>query len=238
MLPLKISCWALTVILVQFTNAYIQQTPTSCLDHLKNGVQTNGYYSMVLDNGETITVYCDFTSEPGSAWTLVMSWAHIHKDLPAFFSAALTEDEPVNEKTANWIAYRLSKKEMTSIKSHSSHWRLTCSFDQLKVDYRDYVRGKFKDLDVTTYLGNQQCKKVEYVNIRGHVGYQKTAAFWQKSSEYILHIDSSIRACQYDATAGAVTSEDNFGCHGYVNPKFRCTSGPSATTQYWFGGYL
>eukprot|EP00794_Sanderia_malayensis_P018051 gene18051-19860_t len=129
---------------------------------------------------------------------------------------------------------------MLYLQSHSTHWRATCSFDQLKVDYRDYMRGNFQDFDIMSYLGGGACKKVEYINIRGHARYHVTAPFWQVKNAYTLHIDSNYNTCQYGgaATGGSVSSEDNFGYYHSVNPKFRCTSGPSATTQYWFGGYL
>ena len=107
---------ALQVFLVHnhgIDGAVIKSFPQTCLDYLKDGVQANGYYSVAGQNGETTIVYCDFTSEPGSAWTLVMSWSLANKNLAAFKSNPLTENVPVNEKTPNWIAYRLPKPEMS-----------------------------------------------------------------------------------------------------------------------------
>ena len=216
----------------------IKTIPKTCLDYLKAGAKANGYYSVAGQNGETITVYCDFTSEPGSAWTMVISWSFANKHVPVFRSKSLTENSPVNEKSPNWVAYRLPKQQMVFIKSHSTHWRATCSFDKFNVDYRDYVRGNFKDFDITTFLGYKQCKKVEYINIRGYVGYHQKVAFWQVVNTYLFVTDSHYRGCDFDATSGATPSEDNFGYYGVTNTKFRCTSGPSATTQYWFGGYI
>ena len=212
--------------------------PTSCLSYLKDGVEKNGYYSIAFKNGETLTVYCDFTSEPGSAWTLVMSWAMENNNVPAFYTKALPEDAPVNDKTPNWTIYRLPKTKMAALKLQSTHWRSTCSFEHFGVDYKDYVRGKFKEFDISTFLGAGTCQKVEYINIRGNIGYYTTVPFWQSKNSYLLHTDSSVAKCQYRGRLGAVSSEDNFGHQGFTNPKFRCTSGPNATTQYWFGGYL
>jgi len=141
--------------------------PTSCLSYLKDGVEKNGYYSIAFKNGETLTVYCDFTSEPGSAWTLVMSWAMENNNVPAFYTKALPEDAPVNDKTPNWTIYRLPKTKMAALKLQSTHWRSTCSFEHFGVDYKDYVRGKFKEFDISTFLGAGTCQKVEYINIRG-----------------------------------------------------------------------
>ena len=98
-------CVTLQVLLVQYTDGYEAKViPRSCLDHLRSGSQTNGYYSIAAQNGASVTVYCDFTSEPGSAWTLVMSWSFENKNLAAFRSGSLTQNIPVNEKTPNWIA--------------------------------------------------------------------------------------------------------------------------------------
>ena len=235
---ITLSCVTLQIYLIYCTDGYEARViPKSCLDHLRSGSQTNGYYSIAVQNGASVTVYCDFTSEPGSAWTLVMSWSNENKNLAAFRSVSLTQNAPVNEKTPNWIAYRLPKDLMNSVKSQSSHWRATCSFDKVTFDYRDYMRGSVKDLDITTYIGNGVCKKVEFINIRGIVGYQVTTDFWQETNTWMLHTDSSYTGCHFNAAAGAVSSEDNFGHHANTNKKFRCTSDPSATTQYWFGGY-
>jgi len=226
----------------------IQIHPTianeTCLDLLKSGVQTNGYYK-VWRNGAPQKVFCDFTSEPDSAWTLVMSWSHANFNTPAFYSKSLAQDAPVNERIPNWDVYRMSSDDMTKLRVKSSHWRLTCSFDkvdvgykkEMRVDYRDYVRGKFSEFDITTYNGGGSCNKIEYVNIRGHGGHE-TARFWQIPNTCLLHIDSSAPGCQFDAHSGSKNSEDNFGFHKNANPNFRCTSDPTATTNYWFGGYI
>ena len=230
---------ALHIFVVLAANGQPFQAPhQSCLDHLQSGTSKNGYYSITDQSGSSLTVYCDFESEPGSAWTLVMSWSFQNKDLPAYRSASLKENVLVNEKTPNWIAYRQSKNAINFLKSQSSHWRATCCFDKVKFDYRDYMRGSFNDFDITTFQGDNQCKKVEYINIRGHVGYQVTVAFWQKENAYLVHTDSSYRSCQYGGAPASSFEEDNFGHYNYYNSHFRCTSDPSATTQYWFGGYI
>jgi len=226
--------------LMHLTNAVVE----SCLDLRKSGVQTNGYYKVEV-NLATWRVYCDFTSEPDSAWTLVMSWSHGNARTPAFQSKSLAEEAAVNERNPNWDVYRMSKDQITHFREKSSHWRATCGFDkmdigykdEMKVDYRDYMRGKFSEFDITTYYGYGHCGKVEYINVRGHGGHE-TARFWQVPSTYFLHTDSSSPGCKFNAKSGSKPSEDNFGFNGVSNPNFRCTSGPSATTQYWFGGYI
>ena len=48
----------------------------SCKNHFKAGQIKNGYYLIEEKNSSQIsTVYCDFNSEPGMAWTLAMSYS-------------------------------------------------------------------------------------------------------------------------------------------------------------------
>ena len=120
---------------------------------------------------------------------------------------------------------------MTSLQSHSTHWRETCSYPTHGVDFRDYVRGNFKDFNIVTYNGAGQCKKVEFVNIRGHVGMHCTARFWQKTGAWGLHIDSSHTGCHFKPTSGSVSGEDNFGFYEVTNPKFRCSKDDQSTNS-------
>jgi len=209
----------------------------SCMDLFKSGQRSDGYYQIVGADGEIWIVYCDFQSELGSIWTLVMSWSFQNKEGPAFKTKSLAEDAPVNELSPNWGVYRMSKNQMLFLKEKSTHWRSTCSYDKMDVDYVDYVRGNFGAFDITSFSGYGTCETVEYINVRGHIGHE-TAAFWQNPG-WILHTDTAgTRGCKFDATTGSKSSEDNFGYYVYPNPAFRCTSSPDATTQYWFGSYL
>ena len=49
--------------------------PRSCVDHLKNGADKCGYYKIYDAAGNGFIVYCDMETEPGAAWTLIMSWS-------------------------------------------------------------------------------------------------------------------------------------------------------------------
>jgi len=231
--------WVL--ILMQLTNATLNKgfhhIPNSCADLFRNGHSSDGYYQIAGADGETWIVYCDFNSELGSVWTLVMSWSFANTKMPAFKSASLTEDAPVNEHSPNWQVYRMSRDQMNFLKAKSTHWRATCQFDIVDVDYRDYVRGNFADFDITSFQGEGVCKAVEYINVRG-IGGHKTVAFWQEQGRYTLHTYTTTSRCEFDASAGAKHGEDNFGHYGSTNSAFRCTSGSSATTQYWFGSYI
>ena len=179
------------------------------------------------------------TSEAGSAWTLVMSYALKNRQMKEIQNeGSMAKNAPVNEHSPNWNLYRMSLSQMTHLKSQSTHWRTTCSFPTHKVDYTDYVRAKFTDFDVMTFIGAGICKKVEYINIRGYQCAQCTSMWWQNA--YAAHIDSgsTSTACQLVPTQGSVPSEDNFGYYASYNNKFRCSAGPLSTTNWWFGGYL
>lgn len=231
---------SLICILINMHRTYAQTCdgakyfPNSCVDILKSGMDTNDIYQIAGANGETWSVYCDFTTEPGSAWTLVMSWSLENKDTPAFTSKSFSEDAPLNGMTPNWTIYRMSKEQMSFLKTKSTHWRATCSFEQIEIDYRDYMRGKFEDTDITTLVSSWGCHNVEYINILGNVG-TGTVAFLQNYQNF-LHTHSSQNICDFIST-GLGNDDDMFGWYGNTNPDFRCTASPTATTQYWFGSY-
>jgi len=186
----------------------------------------NGFYWLFDDQNQRYVAYCDLSSEPGAAWTLVVSWNKAPKGLPHFWYKTLLQDAPVNHNTPNWNVYRQTLARMKSLRNRSTHWRATCSFNLIKeIDYRDYLRGKFSDFDIMTFLGVGKCFPVEYVNIRGHAaGSGTTAQFWQIHNANFLHIDSTASGCGFKPNAGAVTTEDNFGYYHRFNSNFRCTA--------------
>ena len=132
---------------------------------------------------------------------------------------------------------RLDYANMKPIQKYTTLWRMTCSFQTSGIDYRDYVRGKKQELDVITFDGDLICKKVEYVNIRGHMCLQCTVSFYQRDN-CNLHLNSDITACDFHGSHGAVYSEDNFGCYMGVHSAFRCARNPESTSQVWFGDYI
>ena len=212
--------------------------PTSCLDYLLKGACKCGVYKLYDNSGNSFPAYCDLKSEPGTAWTLVMSWSTQNRRLPAFMKIPFKYNAPVNENAHNWNLYRLSLARMRSLQDHSTHWRSTCSYPTHGVDFKDYVRGNFKDFNIVDYLRRGKCKKVEYINIRGHMGIHQTVPFWQSANSDMLHTDSSYTNCQFKPKSGSVSGEDNFGHYATINPKFRCTQGSHSTTQWWFGAHL
>ena len=132
---------------------------------------------------KTYPAYCDMKSELDTAWTFVMSWCTTNRNLPAFSKYPFSNNSPQNEDALNWDLYRLSLTRMTYLMEMFSHWRATCSYPLKGIDFRDYLRGNFNDFDIS-FVGTGVCKKVEYVNIRGHVGTDVTARFLQKLNAY------------------------------------------------------
>ena len=155
-----------------------------------------------------------------------------------FKTVPLYEDKPINEDGPQWNVYRLSLSKMKQLRSRLTHWRVTCSFQLDGLVYRDFVRAKIIDFDPLTLKGASICKRVEYINVRGHSCSECDVAWWQ--DDVMLHHDSSKSAvCEFVSSSGAVQSEDNFGYYDVANPNFRCTeSGRESTTNYWFGSYL
>ena len=214
--------------------------PRSCLDYLKQGILKNGFYLLYDDNDQLYTAFCDLSIEPGSAWTLVVSWVTAkYKELPYFKNKAFTEDAPINEDNPNFQIYRQAFDRMISIQTQSTHWRATCNVYQstTRIDYQDYLRGKFSDFDIMNYDGGLSCQPVEYINILGNVsGSGTTVGFWASGS-FFLHIDSSDTGC--DFLPLATPRVDYFGYYGDgLSSEFRCSQYESRTTQWWFGGYL
>ena len=213
--------------------------PRSCLDYLKQGILKNGFYLLYDDDDQLYTAFCDLSSEPGTAWTLVTSWVSTnYKDLPYFNYRAFNEDAPINEDNPNFEIYRQTLNRMISLRTLSTHWRATCDFKRTALDYRDYLRGKFSDFDIIYYDGGLSCQPVEYVNILGNVaGRGTTVGFWQTSGSYFLHIDSSDTGCEFLPLADPRV--DYFGYYGDgLSSEFRCSRDEYTTTQWWFGGYL
>ena len=226
-----------------YTGTLCQKPPTSCKDYYKTGANTTGNYSIVDQQNQPMTVYCDFSSEPGFVWTLIQSQSLANKASFQFKPFYLT-DEPISEDVPNWDAYRLSLSHMKFIRSHTTHWRATCNFPTDVFDFRDYLRSNFDNFDLldASSDGKGKCMEYEFLNIRGIECSNCTAATWYGlyNKVYIsYHIDSSYnpQGCEFDAKSGSVDSEDNFGHYYHTNTNFRCTASPTSTTQIWFGSH-
>ena len=142
-----------------------------------------------------------------------------------------------NQHTPNWERYRIGKGRMWNIKAQSSHWRVTCDFPYFGVDYKDYVRATFKNLNPLKYDASGRCQEMEYINIQGFNCTRCTAAWWQTKKQFLTHFSDQDN-CEFGKTPGALANEANFG--GYwknnVSSAFRCSVKETSSTNHWFGG--
>ncbi|XP_020911400.1 uncharacterized protein LOC110249158 [Exaiptasia diaphana] len=212
----------------------------SCLDHFRNGAKENGIYTITDISGDSYPVFCDLTSEPRFAWTLILSQAFRNRNLAAFCSKPLPQNYPLNADSPNWEAYRLSLGRMQRLSQQSTHVRVTTSFPEYNVEFRDYFRTKLSHFDILSFYGSKSCFFMEIIDVRNHKGFNVTVGFWQLEAEF-LHTDTEHKTCQFDASRGSLGSENNFGSYcqaNCVNPVFRGCEKDDSTTNYWFGGYM
>lgn len=181
-------------------------------------------------------MFCDFSSEPGWAWTLVMSQSFGSRS-ESFAKTSFQGGGFKNQHKPNWEKYRIGKGRMWIIKAQSSHWRVTCDFPNFGVDYKGYARAPFKNLNPLKYDASGECREMEYINIRGHNCTKCKAAWWQTKKQFLTHFSDQDR-CQFGTTPEFVHNEASFG--GYwknnVNLEFRCSTKETSSTNHWFGG--
>ena len=208
--------------------------PKNCSEFLP-GSHASGNYSIYDDNGNPFTVWCHLDHAQGKAWTLVTSVSLGNVAETSLTKIQLKLNAPVNDNNPNLYQYRMSLTRMKQIRAMSTYWYAVCNFNGTMSDRRDTVRGKLSELDPIAYTGNGECRKVEYINIRGFTCKQCTVLWYQVTGN-MLHVDSSVDgSCDLDARCGAVSSEDNFGLYGgSVNNNFTCTENDASTTSWWF----
>ena len=180
------------------------------------------------------TVFCDFDSNSTMAWTLIQSYQLQYTT--TFWHKSFKIDFPVNESSPRWDKYRLSRSRMLSIEADSSKWRVTCRYDTDGVVYRDYLQATVQQLNIMTF-NNDTCILVERADIRGYYCFHCSVHLIQHEL-FTFHSDSYF-GCEFKPSHSLPcrkAGEDNFGLYGCINPKHRCSSHPTATTQTWFGG--
>ena len=196
------------------------------------GMTTSGFYRIQGNSGGELKAYCDMTSEPNSAWTLVLSYSFKNASQ---FRESLMNDFQVSVDNSNWSHYRLSKGQMDDLKKISTHWRITCSFLDYGVDYKDYLRANFSAFDPTKFNSAGGCKPVELINIRGKT-CQNCEANFKQSTKTLHHVKNY---CYYGNNVDTKTNlNEYFGNYQTNDENFRCTSDPEKTTNMWFGGYI
>ncbi|KAL9986517.1 hypothetical protein ACROYT_G000679 [Oculina patagonica] len=226
-----------------YTGHRCQKTLRSCHDILLSGRHENGIYQIRNETNGTLSVYCDFDSEPGAAWTLVQSYS-LEKGQRGsvndiFSEKPLFKDFPVNEDSPDdWSSYRLSLADMKLIRAHSTHWRATCEFPTIGIDFRDYFRALLNDYDGMKKHFNPKCKRIEFINVRGNQCIDCTAITITVpvSAPLLMSYNPSMISCDFDGEPnGGISGETNFGDYINSNPAFRCSATSDSTTQYWFG---
>ena len=98
-LRVSLEKWSLMLI-----NNFYLANKSSCVDWYAVGARKNGIYAVSDKTGFIHHVYCDFSSEPNFAWTLVTSFSLENKDL--FKSNPFSKDDPISEHEPNWKKYR------------------------------------------------------------------------------------------------------------------------------------
>ena len=220
--------------------------PTTCQDYWTVPKPSSGIYKVYDSNGNAFQVFCDFDSEKGIAWTLVTSCRRDQTPVSFLqtFSAA-----NINVVGSEWANYHLSKAAMSFVSQTSTHWRVTCEYNTLGVDYVDYIRSKINETSLLTYqdIGlsyANRCSKVEYANVRGRQCEHCTVAILQYAA-YNMHIShpvGSIYGCDIktsDFAEGCGSNEHYFGYFkdgNCVTGHNRCAATSDSTTQFWFGG--
>ena len=148
--------------------------------------------------------------------------------------------QAISDDALDWQAYLIKRPNLLWLRDHSTHWRAICRYDTDGTVYTDYLRASFEDFDIIKDVPTVEdtCSPCEYVNIRGNECVTCTILTGYKKGIYPLHVDTyfSHRSCDFNATMTAIYDEDNFGRYDSGNPKFRCTSKSSDTTQFWIGG--
>ena len=211
---------------------------TSCRGYA-NGTRNPDKYYIRNREDKAVRVFCDFEKDSNISWTLVQSYSlGLHKVYQEPFFTNLPKN---SSKPTNWFSYRLGKEMMQWIQTDSTKWRVTCDFDKnLTAIKTDYIEGEKADVDIMNFNGLEKCKKVNYVNIRGHNCSDCTAVLYQ-TSNYPLHIDArkSKTKCEFTVTDPKSCSsggEDSFGLYNCPHQDHRCSATDTSTTNTWLGG--
>ena len=220
--------------------AFYSQWPRSCLDLMRSGARASSFYYIRDSRNNPIPVFCDLTSEPGWAWTLVMSQSFRNRKIKQLMRVPLYRDAPLNVSNPNWDEYRLSLQQMNDLRAVSSHWRITCNFPTEVLEYRDYTRGNFSRVNLLSFDGHNVCKKVDYMNVKGRNCSHCPVAWWQDSVT-IFHHDLSLGRCFFETFIRRVSSvynADYFGWYENVDSSFACCLDDSSSTNHWFGAHV
>ncbi|XP_065836380.1 uncharacterized protein [Oscarella lobularis] len=222
-------------------------TNRTCLDHLRRGTNTSGVYAVEDTRGRSYSVFCDFDSEKGAAWTLIEAFPRNKaegKDLKSPFTSFGT-NKPVNENMPDLVTYRLSRDRMLSLKGSSTHWRATCGLrpGHLVVSYQDYARSKFTNANGNILARSHPAARndiqMEYMGLYG-VSCSHCMVPWYSGISEHIHFDYKLNDMgdfPSSSKPPPIDSADSFGLYKDIDPLHTCAEDSLAPTQWWIGGY-
>ena len=229
-----------------------EQPIKSCRGYVDNSDHdppASGNYTIMDEKNQTLRVFCNFVKSTDNvtvSWTLIQSY-RFEKKIKKEFQKAFFQDHPKNAEAPNWKKYRLPLSTMKSIQNDSSKWRMTCRYDTDGLNKTDYMEGSKSKVDILGYNGSE-CKKVEYMNVRGYECASGNCTAWLiQQHNKPLHLDSfksHKRECSkthanIQCNGGKNDNgEDNFGQYNCNNKAHRCSKNGLSTTQTWLGAWV
>ena len=102
---------------------------TSCVEYGQQGFYKDGIYKIYDNDGNSLPSFCDLKSEPGIAWTLVMSWSKNNRFISAFRSTPFSSNAPENENSPNWSEWDHCRSTPPTGEQHAAI-RLMASISQ------------------------------------------------------------------------------------------------------------
>eukprot|EP00118_Oscarella_pearsei_P013427 m.107158 g.107158 ORF g.107158 m.107158 type:complete len:699 (+) comp37286_c0_seq1:288-2384(+) len=221
----------------------------TCLDYLLRGKTQSGLYAVEDVYSKPYTVFCDFDSEEGAAWTLIEAFKRKDADgiNPQSRFPPFNKDMEVSEGSPNLEYYRLSRTRMLSLRGSSTHWRATCGLKagNLVVNYQDYARTRFAnsnaDILADPLPADGTMVQMSYIGLYG-VSCNNCNVPWYFNARTTQHMhfnyDTSVGNGDLPVSPVPVTkSADSFGHYSNYDGQSSCANGESATTQWWIGGY-
>ena len=217
--------------------------PKTCLDYWSEQVKPiSGKYTILDEKETSYEVFCDFDSEEDMTWTLFASFDFNHQSSQQELS--FTENDPKNEHDLNWKLFRLRKSVMMEISSHSTFWRVTCSFAEYGVDFRDYMRVRLSIVNPLTHDTEVQrkCSTVDFLDIKGSNCINCTQIIYQHDVTLGLSPwHSRQNNCTFDSSTvehkcyGGEYARLIGRYHRCTDRNYRCSEETTSTTEFWFG---
>ena len=144
-----------------------RSSPQSCLDIARTGkTPVSNQYYLIYDRStcnqacpNSFVIYCDFTSQPGYAWTLIESFSFSNR-LHTSINKAFNVDASANSNSPrnHWSLYRMGFNRMLSVYNRYQSlgsrtlWRATCNFESFPrpfpVSPLDVVYSSFNSINI------------------------------------------------------------------------------------------